>query len=408
MIITRIETIELAPPDPTDPFKARPYIWTWVRPEPHHGSLVQRTPLKWTWVRLHTDEGLIGLGETYSRTGGESSVIHRGLAPLFLGQDAREIDRLWAELFEKVRIYGWAGAEMRALSAIDIALWDLLGKHVSTPIYQLLGGATRKRIPVYNTCYDHEYDFGSEGDKLAQDLLEMGIQAMKIWPFDVAAREASGTTIKEPELRRCLRPVERIRQAVGNDIDIAIELHGLWDLPSAIKIAKSLEPFDVMWLEDPMPQDHLDAYVTLSQKTSIPLCLGERLMTRYQFRELLAKGCAQVVMLDVEWTGGISEAKRIASMAEAYLLPVAPHNCGGPVLHQISAHLAANIPNLSILETVRAYYLLLFREYVTEVLIPDGGFLPLPSGPGLGIELREEVLERADARIEISELRDQR
>ena len=155
-----------------------------------------------------------------------------------------------------------------------------------------------------------------------------------------------------------------------------------------------------MWLEEMLPQDNMAAYRELAEATRLPLCLSERLMTRWGFREVLENRAARIIMPDICWCGGISEAKKIASMAEAYYLPVAPHNCGGPVLHVASAHLAANLPNLYILETVRRHYLDEYRGIVTDTLVARDGVIPVPAGPGLGVELEPAVLARPDAVIE--------
>jgi L-alanine-DL-glutamate epimerase-like enolase superfamily enzyme len=155
-----------------------------------------------------------------------------------------------------------------------------------------------------------------------------------------------------------------------------------------------------MWLEEMLPQDNLAAYAELAQATCLPLCLSERLMTRWGFREILENRAARIIMPDISWCGGVSEAKKIASMAETYYLPVAPHNCGGPVLHAASAHLAANLTNLHILETVRRHYLDEYHGIVTNTLAVLDGNLPLPSGPGLGVELDPSVLTRPDASVE--------
>jgi L-alanine-DL-glutamate epimerase-like enolase superfamily enzyme len=223
---------------------------------------------------------------------------------------------------------------------------------------------------------------------------------MKIWPFDATALKNGGQFITGEQMEQCLGPVRKIREAVGEKIEIAMEFHGYWNVPSAIKIARALEPYGVMWLEEMLPQDNLAAYRTLKQETSIPLILSERLMTRWQFREVLEHGTAQIINPDICWCGGLSEAKKIATMAETYYVPVAPHNCGGPVLHLASLHLAQNIPNLFILETVRRHYLKEYRGLVnfTGPIDPDGTF-QAPTGHGLGIELDPAVLQRADVQL---------
>ena len=359
-----------------------------------HAGLVD-----WLWVRIHTDEGPTGLGETYPCSASEAGVIRRSLAPALLGRDPSQIDRIWADLLITVGYHGWAGAEMRAISAIDTALWDLAGKVARQPIYKLLGGASRDSIPVYNTCYDH-IDFNTDPVRLAGELLESGVTAMKIWPFDPIAMETGGHTISAAQLRRGLAPLEQIRAAYGDRIDVAMEFHGYWNLPCSVKIAQALEPLDPMWLEEMLPQDNLAVYRELANRTRLPLTISERLMTRWGFREVLDNGAASVIMPDLCWCGGVSEAKKIASMAEVFYLPVAPHNCGGPVLHWASAHLAANFTNLKILETVRRHYLDEYRGILTESLVPVNGRLPLPEGPGLGVDLDPELLQRSNVRVE--------
>lgn len=355
--------------------------------------------IDWLWVRLQTDEGLTGLGETYPLAPAEKAVIRRALAPVLLGRDPLGIDMLWAEMFRAISYSGWAGAEIRAISAVDTALWDLAGKAAGMPVYQLLGGASRNSIPIYNTCYDR-IDFLAEPERLAAELLEAGIKAMKIWPFDPVAAESGGRFLTAEQMRRGAEPLARIRRAFGESMDVAMEFHGYWNLPCAIRIAQALEQYQPLWLEEMLPQDNPAAYRELAAATSLPLCLSERLMTRWGFREILENGAAQIIMLDIAWCGGLSEARKIASMAETWYLPVAPHNCGGPVLHFASAHLAANLPNLYLLETVRRHYLEEYEGLLSASLVPVGGRLPLPPGPGLGVELDPGVLGRPGVSLE--------
>ena len=180
------------------------------------GNKVHAGTLSWLWVRIHTDEGVVGLGETYPAAETAEAVIHKSLAPVLLGRDAGQIDRLWADMMLAVSYHGWAGAEMRAISAIDIALWDLLGKRTGQPVYQLLGGKSRDDIRIYNTCYDHVFDFNTDADKLAKDLQASGIHAMKIWPFDDIGRKNGGQFITPDELERGLGPVRKVREEMAS------------------------------------------------------------------------------------------------------------------------------------------------------------------------------------------------
>jgi L-alanine-DL-glutamate epimerase-like enolase superfamily enzyme len=367
------------------------------------GITVHAGPIQWLWVRIHTDEGLIGLGESYPNAEAEKAVVHTKLAPVLLGRDPSEIDLLWTDMFRNLNYSGWAGAEMRAISAVDIALWDLAGKAAGLPIYKLLGGAARKSIRIYNTCYDH-VDFMKEPVRLAQELFDSGVKAMKIWPFDPVARETYGNHVTPMQIRQGMAPLRQIREKFGDSMAVAMEFHGFWSLPCAIQIAQALEPLAPMWLEEMLPQDNLASYAELAKATRLPLCLSERLMTRWGFREVLENRAARIIMPDICWCGGISETKKIATMAETYYLPIAPHNCGGPVLHFASAHVAANVTNLYIMETVRRHYLDEYKGLLTQSLVPVNGELPLPPGPGLGAELSPEVLKRSDAVVQRSSL----
>lgn len=241
----------------------------------------------WLWVRVHTDQGLMGLGETCPASEVEKAVVLRDFAPRLLGRDPQDIEALWHDMFLAVQYRGWAGAEMRALSAIDIALWDLLGRAANMPTYRLLGGRCWESIPVYNTCHDDSYDFNTHPVELANELLSSGIGAIKIWPFDEVGSRNRGQSISVKEMESCLGPVRKIREACGDTMQIAMEFHGYWNLPCAVKIAEALEPYRVMWLEELLPQDNLGAYASLARRYRQPLCVSERLLTRWGFRELL-------------------------------------------------------------------------------------------------------------------------
>lgn len=336
------------------------------------GVTVHAGPIRWLWVRIHTDSGLSGLGETYPRPRSEAAVIHEALAPVLLGRDPSAIDRLWTDMFAAVSYSGWGGAEMRAISAVDIALWDLAGKVLGVPAYQLLGGAARETIPTYNTCYDR-IDFLTEPVRLARSLMADGIHAMKIWPFDPVALASGGQRLTPGELRQGLEPLRLIRQEVGDEMEVALEFHGYWSLPAAEQIARAAEPLAPMWLEEMLPQDNLAAYRELAAATRIPLCLSERLMTRWQYRELIENRAVRIAMPDLAWCGGFSEARRIADLASLLYVPVAPHNCGGPVLHFASLHFGAAVRNLHSVESVRRHYGEEYDGLVTAMMRPCEG-----------------------------------
>ncbi|MCC5954680.1 MAG: mandelate racemase/muconate lactonizing enzyme family protein [Natronohydrobacter sp.] len=370
------------------------------------------------WVELHTDEGITGLGETFFGPAAVEAHIHEWAAPRLLGRDPLQIDALARDLVGYLGFRS-AGVEMRGNSAIDIALWDIFGKATGQPIAQLLGGFTRQSIRTYNTCAGLDYikradgqnveNWGNKGqphiyddldaflhraDDLAHALLDEGITAMKIWPFDIAAEKTNGQYISNDDLKTALRPFEKIRAAVGDRMDIMVEFHSLWQLLPAIQIAKALEPFNTFWHEDPIRMDSLGSLQRYAAASPAPICASETLATRWGFRDLLETGVAGVVMLDLSWCGGISEARKIASMAEAWHLPVAPHDCTGPVVLAASTHLSLNAPNALVQESVRAFYRTWYRDLVTALPEVHNGQITVPPGPGLGLELNPD-LDRA-------------
>jgi len=367
------------------------------------------------WVQVHTDEGLVGLGETFFGAATVEAHVHEYIAPRVIGRDPLEIDKLAGDLVGYLGFRS-SGAEVRGNSAFDIALWDLFGKAVNQPIAQLLGGFTRREIRTYNTCAGTEYikkatgqttanyDLGSGSktyddlnsflhcaDELALSLLEEGITAMKIWPFDAAAEASRGQYISMSDIKKALEPFEKIRRAVGDRMDIMVEFHSMWQLLPAMQIARALEPYNTFWHEDPIKMDSLSSLSRYAAVSPAPISASETLGSRWGFRDLLETGAAGVVMLDLSWCGGISEARKIASMAEAWLLPVAPHDCTGPVVLCASTHLSLNAPNALVQESVRAFYRTWYRDLVTALPEVKNGMITVPPGPGLGMELHPDI-----------------
>ncbi|WP_349362902.1 MAG: mandelate racemase/muconate lactonizing enzyme family protein [Roseitalea porphyridii] len=366
------------------------------------------------WVHVHTDEGLTGLGETFFIAGTVETYIHEYLAPRVIGHNPLEIDRLSGELVGYLGFRS-AGAETRGNSAFDIALWDLFGKATGQPVAQLLGGFSRPSIRTYNTCagtdyikqatgqqsdnfglgadarYDDLNGFLNNADELAHSLLEEGITAMKIWPFDLAAEKTGGHYISGDDLRAALVPFEKIRKAVGDTMDVMVEFHSMWQLLPALQIARALEPFGTFWHEDPIRMDSLSSLKRYAEVSRAPICASETLASRWAFRDLLETGVAGVVMLDISWCGGLSEARKIGAMAEAWHLPVAPHDCTGPVVLGASTHLSLNLPNALVQESVRAFYRTWYRDLVTALPEVKDGMITVPPGPGLGMELSPEL-----------------
>jgi L-alanine-DL-glutamate epimerase-like enolase superfamily enzyme len=328
-----------------------------------------------------------------------------------------------------------SGAEMRAASAVDIALWDLRGKALDQPVYNLLGGRSRERIRTYNTCAGERYvrgraaqavtnwglsDGGADGrhedldaflhhpEELARSLLAAGTNGMKIWPFDPYAEATLGHDISGAELDRALEPIRRIREAVGREMDVMIELHALWDVPAAARIVSALGDFELFWIEDPVRVTSADALAEIQRTTPTPIAAGETLTGLPDFRDLLVRDGARIVIFDVGWVGGITTARKVAALAEAHERPVAPHDCTGPVVYAAATHLSLHLPNAILQESVRAFWDGWYRELVTAVPRIEDGMVSAPPGPGLGVELRGEVFERRDARIRSTSEEDKR
>jgi L-alanine-DL-glutamate epimerase-like enolase superfamily enzyme len=381
------------------------------------------------YVRLHTDTGLIGLGETFFGPEAVAAHLHATAAPLLLGQDPFRVGRHWHHLYAGPARRS-IGAEARALSAVDLALWDILGQAVGLPIYQLLGGAFRDRIRIYNTCAGYRHvaaaatsnrpahgtwgiggpttgpfeDYEAQFDRpeeLAASLLAQGISAVKLFPFD--ASPTNGHEIADADLQRGVDVFARMRQAAGKQLDLLLDFGSGWDLPTALRIARAIEEFAPFWFEDPLAVDNLDAWVAFRQSTPVPTAGSEHLGSRFAFRELLEKRAVDIVLFDPGWVGGISEGKKVAGLADAHHLPFCPHECTGPIAMIAGIHLCLSSPNALLQETVRAYWTGVYREIVTTLPRIEGGYAYPPEGSGLGTALRPDFIARSDARIRRSE-----
>ncbi|MCJ8324599.1 MAG: mandelate racemase/muconate lactonizing enzyme family protein [Rhizobiales bacterium] len=382
------------------------------------------------WVNVKTDQGLIGLGETFFGAAAVEAHIHEYIADYLLGQNALEIERHSHRMTGYVG-RGGSGAEMRAMSAVDIALWDLLGQYSNQPLYQVLGGASRDRIRVYNTCAGYNYvrkpaaqvtaNFGlnpssatgpyedlegflNEAGELAQSLLDMGINGMKIWPFDFAAEASGGTYISKQQLKTAILPFEKIRAAVGDKMEIMCELHSLWNVPTAKLICNALEDFDLTWIEDPVRMDHLGNVGKITASSKTPIAVGELLGGRGQFRDLIEKSDLGLVIMDIVWGGGLTEARKVAAYCDFHSLPFSGHDCTGPVALAASTHMAMHAPNIFVQEVVRAFYYDWYQELVTNLPPIDNGYISAPEGSGLGMALNPDVYKRQDLRVRTSKL----
>ena len=377
-------------------------------------------------AQIHTDQGLIGLGETSRGAAAVEAQIHELVAPLLLNQDARDIALHSKKLMDSYLGFSSSSAEVRAASVIDIALWDIAGQAAGQPIYQILGGKCRDRIRAYNTCagyhyntrsvarrsvtadsappksegpYDDQIAFVHRADELAQSLLDEGYTAMKIWPFDPLAQRNDGSFLSTEDLKMGLAPFEKIRKSVGDRIEIMAEFHSLWNLDQAKRIARALEPLRPFWAEDPIKMCDVATLKKYASTTSIPVCGSETLGGIAPFRDMLAAQAVDVVMLDLGWCGGFTESRKIAALAEAYQRPVAPHDCNGPVVWVASIHFMMHIPNALIIETVRAYTSTWYRDLLTDLPLVKNGYIHPLTGPGLGTRLLPGLTQRDGVRV---------
>jgi len=359
----------------------------------------------WMWVRVETNTGHVGIGETFPRAEVEAAMVHNTVARTLLGADPRDIERLWADFFRIFDHQVGGGTEMRAHSAIDLALWDLYGKALGLPVYRLIGGKSNPRVRVYNTCYPFKYDFLKDPEKIVDDLMgRCGVKAFKIWPFDAAARRNKNQYVTQADIEEGLGPVRRLRDKFGMGIEILMEFHGLWDLTSAVRIAKALEPYKPMWLEDMILPGNYEQYRRLADQTSLPLTISERTGNHLQYLRLLESRAASYVMFDLCWCGGLSEGRRIAALADAYLLPVAPHTAGGPLLFYASTHFSTAATNLAIQESLQRYWEGIYPKVLVDCIQPKDGYVEAPEAPGFGMEVKPEVWKHPAAVTRTSKL----
>ena len=381
------------------------------------------------WVRVHTDAGIVGLGETFYGARAVAAHIHDTLAGRLLGKDPLRIEAINKEMVNLPLAQSSTGVEYRAASAIDIALWDLFGKVTNQPVHQLLGGLCADKVRVYNTCAGYRYvrtknirpvdtwnrgtdeagpyedldAFMTDAGALAESLLDQGISTMKIWPFDPAALENQGLFITNEQLKTALEPFEKIRKAVGDRMDILVEFHSLWNLPAAKKIARALAPYAPTWFEDPIRMNSPQALAEYASETDVWVTASETLGSRWPFKDMLDKGAMDVAMVDLCWAGGLTEGRKIASLAETYHKPFAPHDCTGPVAFAAAVHASFSQPNTLIQESVRAFYTGWYTELVTAVPKIENGYVYPMEGPGLGVELLPSVFDRSDLIVQRSE-----
>lgn len=366
--------------------------------------------LAWLFVEVETDEGVSGLGECTEYIG--NSHLVRGLEairPLVLGEDARHIEEIWQRLFHAYSNLNSRGYVSHLISAIDIALWDIRGKALGAPIYDLLGGPVRHGVPLYT----HVRDQWSSDDiagmvEGARKAREAGYEAIKTDPFPPSRRGPAGplrgtgqVERLEPEaIARAVEWMAALRQEVGPHFELLVDAHGRFDVASAIKAARALEPIDLVWFEEPVHVESDNALRQVRENTDIPLCVGERHFTRWHYWQLLNDRLVDYVMPDVAWCGGISEWRRIAALAEVQYIRVSPHDALGPVALAASFQVSMATPNLYREECLHTWFPAM-RDIITPMFDIRGGSMYPNGRPGLGIELNMDAVD--EYRIDVDD-----
>jgi len=351
-------------------------------------------------VRIYTDQGIVGHGEGTDAVQGGVGLV-RMFRRFLVGQDPLNIEALW----ERIRTAGiFAGAQggqyTAALSAVEIALWDLAGKALGVPVYQLLGGKVRDRVRLYCDSANHHPDDPQAKPKL-KELEAMGFTAVKIdidEANDPNRWDRVNWTASNAEIDRMVKEVAFVRETLSPRVDLAVDMHGRYDATTAKRVAREMERFRLLFLEEPVPPENIDVMRDIRESTVTPICAGENLFLRHGFRELLEKRAVDIVMPDLQKCGGLLEGRKIADMAHVYYTPFAPHCVVSPIGTMASCHVCAAVPNFLVLEWHWISRLDLWRNFVREGDIIDKGFVPLPDRPGVGVEMNEEAARKVQVK----------
>ena len=375
-------------------------IRPWHVSGPAADADVAGSELSYVFVQVETDEGLTGWGEitTYPGTIANRTIVAalRELDQFLRGEDPMRIESIWHTVLRAFTYVGTRGATTAMLSGIDIALWDIKGQVLGVPIYELLGGAVRDTVPLYT----HFLYARSVQEMVANATAEVGrgSRAIKTDPF-MAAGGLSNVRYIDGQIERSVENtgvamIEGIRQAVGPDIEILIDAHALYNVPTAVRLARRLAPCNITWFEEPCPPESYDALEQVRAQVPTPISVGERLYTRFEFLPVLSRHLTDYVMPDVTWTGGISELKKIATLAETFYVPISPHDASGPINVMAGAQVMMTVPNFYRLEARRvdmSFYNAFLQAH--EPLQVRDGALVVPRTPGLGVRLDVEYLE---------------
>ena len=350
-----------------------------------------------THIRIYTDQDIYGQGEATDAAVGTSSLI-RSWKRMLIGRDPLNIEAIW----ERIRTLGiFAGAQggqyITALSGLEIALWDLAGKALGLPVYQLLGGKFRDKVRIYCDS-DMEVPIGEEADRKLPWIKAQGFTAMKIDLDDArdpARFDAVNFTASNGEIDRMVKWVTHVRESIPANMDLACDMHGRYDAPTGKKVAKVLEPFRLMWLEEPVPPEDIDAMADIRHSTSTPIACGENLYLRWGYTQLLQNKAVDIIQPDFQKVGGIAEAKKVANLAQAFYIPVAPHCVVSPIGLMATAHACTTFPNFLACEWHWINHPDLWKSWVKEGEIIVNGYVTPTDKPGLGVEMNEEAAKKA-------------
>lgn len=354
------------------------------------------------FVKIHTNQGIYGCGEGVDAVPDQYHLAHR-FGRQLKGRNPLDVHRL----FEEIRRSGFfrggqSGMYIAVLTAIEHALWDIAGKALDVPVYQLLGGKFRDRIRVYMDTALYQFQLPTPDDfaESARGAVDMGMTAVKFdldQANDPNKYDRYNWTASPAELQRMVDQMTATREAVGPNIDICADMHGRYDLPTAKKVAELMEPINLMWLEEPIPAENVDAYKLITDSTSTPICTGENLYLAHEFRPLLEMGAVDIIMPDLQKCGGLGEGQRIANLANLYYVPFAPHMVGSYLSAMASCHVCASVPNFMILEwQIYFHNNPMYQEIVDYdgQQIGDDGFITLSESPGIGVDINEEGLAK--------------
>jgi len=356
------------------------------------------------FIRLQTDEGISGCAEAtaHNKTAATLAYFREAAERYVIGTDPFDIEDRFARMFRQDYSFGGA-VQSTVISAVEIACWDIMGKALGQPVWRLLGGRCRDRVPAYaNGWYTVERD-PAQFAEAARAVVRKGYPAIKFDPFG-----AGGLELSRQERMLTISLVEAVRDAVGPEVEMFIEAHGRMNPSTSVAMARALERFDPGWYEEPVPPEDIEGLVFVKNHIGIPVATGERCHTRYEFRPLIERRAADILQPDVIHAGGLLETRKIAAMAEPCYMTVAPHNSNGPGCTAASVHFAVCTPNFKIQETFDDYSEPWVKQMVRGAPEAVNGCFELPARPGLGIELDEEVIREHPPREQFFNLWDPR